>query len=316
VNKVASEGSKHRFRWILEFFEAYLHLLIEFGLNKPFPNLTDREKLKEMQKGLISEQIKKLNNAKMTTKNSINRQIEWLSFLYEIEKQIWNIDQEKVIQVANPILIFYMIEICSTILINRDPEKDDLSHKQIRDNKKFLLLEIGNIGWDNLIFPLSARWNFGGLKVSNDVQEIQNNEYFKTFKSSSYGSNRKRFIYFCKHWKCNRKCEGKSKNTKRCKECYLEERNDFFVYFFDSFYHYAESFRYRPVKPIIKKEKRVTFNLSTSWIYTLILTFWECILCAVYKDEFIELVRNNVNYQYFYEDFQIDRWNEFIKLYS
>ena len=144
-----------RFEWIENFFDSYLHLLIECGLESTFPDLSDTNNLKVMQRKLFFIQTQKLKGkSSIKPSSSVNEQIQWLNFLYSLERQIWSTSGD-VLQIGNPISIFYMVEICATIFINKDLKKTNVSHKKIRDD--FLPQKIVKIGWKNLIFPLSAR---------------------------------------------------------------------------------------------------------------------------------------------------------------
>jgi len=298
---------RKRFDWIKKIFNPYLHLLIECGLECTFPpDLSNINDLKTIQRKLLSIQRQKLKN-KSNIRSSVNGQIQWLSFIYSLERQMWS-NANNILQIGNPIFIFYMIEICSTIFINKDPKKTILSHKKIRND--LLPKKIGEIGWKNLIFPLSIRRTYKKWNMGKQYSKFLNNDFFKIINSSCYGSKGKKFKSIFEHWKTK---PSDTKDSKKKK--YREKKMDFYIYFYDLFYHYSESLRYRPIIPNIRTFKEIEiFNYSTLWIFSLILTFWEVIFYVLYKDEFQQIIEKNLKYSRYYKDFQNDRWRAFLIL--
>lgn len=283
-----------RFDWIKKFVQLYLKLIINNGLNINIsynsfksPNI--------LQRKLIEKQYNKLKNLNFPKRKS--QFLKWLSFVYELGKQLWYLPPEKSTGIGGMIFLFYMIEINATILINKDPKKEKLSHRKIR---QYLLQEFEKIGWANLIFPFSLTrdgkgWNvnFKDYNLSSSDADFLNSIY--------YGSRGREFLELRNYW------IGKNKKKK------VNDR--FYVYFYDLFYKYSESVRYRPIIPKITslKEKK-DFNLALLYLFTLILIFWEVLLSVVYPFQFKNFIRKNLDYRKYYEKFQISRWKKLLEI--
>jgi hypothetical protein len=223
-----------------------------------------------------------------------NEIIDWLNYLYCMEKQVWNSNKyNELIEVGNPILVFYCLEIATSILLGKNPEKENLSHRQVR---KQLKDEFEKLGWNQLIFPFSLRRFKDKWKPYDFPNELP------YIESSYWGKRGREFVELYKHW------ELRDKNKK------IKIKNindDFYVYFYDIFYKYSESFRYRPIIPVFKKIKE--FNFYTRAIFSIILTFFETLIGIKFPEDISLILKNNLKYEEKYLPSQVKRWEILIE---
>jgi hypothetical protein len=258
--------------------------------------------LKERKKHYFQHLIFKITEEQFNLlKNKLgwggkNEIIDWLNYLYCMENQVWSSNKyNEVIEVVNPILAFYCLEIAASILLGKNPEKENLSHRQVR---KQLKDEFENLGWNQLIFPFSLRRFKDKWEPSNFSNESKK---YSHIESSYWGSRGREFIELYKHW------ELRDKNKKiKIKEI----RPNFYVYFYDIFYKYSESFRYRPLIPIFKKTS--DFNFYTRAMFSIILTFFEVLIAVKFPEQAISLFSENLKYSQKYMSSQLNRW-KFLK---
>jgi len=308
------KGFKHRFKWISEFFEAYLFLLLKYGINtQTSKNSSALQEIfscqfKEIEKNLIIQQHKKLpQNVSSSISGDIQPYlIDWLRYIYNLEKQIWCSKKvDSIGEVGNPILLFYGLEIAATIFIGKDPTKTELSHKKIRN---FLREELEKIKWNNIVFPFSAVREYKKWNVKN--RTIISDEKFKILEKCAFGSREREFRELFYRWETH---PGDKLYKKRKK--YRKEKYNFYVYFYDLFYKYSESFRYKPIVPIWNtKEKIKRFNYTIRWLFSLLITFFEVLIKYKYKDIMRNFLHENIKFSKNYLDLQTTRWESLLEL--
>jgi hypothetical protein len=281
-----------RFEWICDFYKDWFNCILN-SLNLNF--LKGKAEISEDDITLITKEVIKTQFNFLKEKLNFgekNEVIKWLNYLYSMEKQVWLAQgSSKVICVGNPILVFYCLEISATILLGKNPEKEYLSHRQVRKNLKN---ELEKLEWDKLIFPFCLRKLKDRWEPHFTLNEVKK---YRCIESSYWGRRGREFIEMYKHW------EKKDKNKK---VTIKEIKSDFFVYFYDLFYKYSESFRYRPVIPVFKKTKE--FNFYTQTMFSIILAFFEALFAIKFPEEMLSLLENNLQYKENYLPFQVKRW--------
>jgi hypothetical protein len=293
MNKIETSFKK-RFSWICDFYKEYYNCVLDYLLKmkkeSAIKNFLAKKKIKYLIFKITEEQFNLLKNKLgCGGKNEI---IDWLNYLYCMENQIWSSNKyNEVIEAGNPILVFYCLEIAVTVLLGKNPEKENLSHRQLR---KQLKDEFEKLGWNQLIFPFSLRRFKDKWEPSNFSNESKK---YSSIESSYWGSRGRKFVELYKHW------ELRDKNKKiKIKKI----NHDFYVYFYDIFYKYSESFRYRPIIPEFRKIKE--FNFYTRAIFSIILTLFETLIAIKFPQDISLLLNNNLKYKKKYLPSQFERW--------
>ncbi len=291
---------KKRFEWIYKFYQVYLNLVaVSLGING--------KSIRKLQRELMKKQISKIKNYSFQNTPTLSpSMIYWFNYLYALEKQIWASKKyNQVLEIGNSILLFYCLEIAATILIGKNPEKEVLSHRQIR---KLLIKELDRLGWHNLIFPFSLRryyqkWEGLSRNNANLIPAM------KFMTQCCFGREGREFKEMFKHWECKR-----TNKIKHLKKKMIEK--NFFIYFYDLFYKYSESFRYRPIVPTFRSEDIKGFNYSTRALVSLILTFFEILILTKYPKNMKQLLIENLRYKQKYLPSQVERWKEYLNNYE
>jgi hypothetical protein len=300
---------KKRFIWISNFYKEYFNCVFDSLKVKEEKEGSAIKRwmdviLKGRKKNYFQHLIFRITKEQFNLlKNKLgcggkNEIIDWLNYLYCMENQVWSSNKyNEVIEVGNPILVFYCLEIATSVLLGKNPKKENLSHRQLR---KRLGNELEILGWQNLIFPFSLRKFKDKWEQYNFSDKLKKYPYIE---SSYWGSRGREFIELYKHW------EVRDKNKKiKIKEI----KPDFYVYFYDIFYKYSESFRYRPIVPEFKLIKE--FNFYTRAMFSIILSFFEVLIAVKFPEQAISLFSKNLKYSQKYMPSQLTRWNLLIEL--
>jgi hypothetical protein len=303
INNYSSKKRK-RFSWICDFYKEYFNCVLDSLKIKEEKDGSDIKRwvnitLKKRNKNYFQDLIFNITKEQFNLlKNKLgyggkNEIVDWFNYLYCMEKQVWSSNKyNEVIEVGNPILAFYCLEIAASILLDKNPEKENLSHRQVR---KQLKDEFEKLGWNQLIFPFSLRRFKDKWEPSNFSNESKK---YSRIESSYWGSRGRKFIELYKHW------EARDKDTKiKIKEI----KPDFYVYFYDMFYKYSETFRYRPIIPEFKYIQE--FNFYTRAIFSIILTFFEVLIAIKFPEQAVSLFSENLKYPQKYMSSQLTRWN-------
>jgi len=296
-----------RFNWIVEFLTSFTSLLFCYGIevkdyNGYFDFISPPD-INNIEKKIIEKQWRNLSKLNLPSKNIKDFSLEWLRYIYQMEKQIWNF-KDMTPAVGNPILIFYGMEVMATLLIGE--QEKTFSHKKVRDNLK---LELEKIGWENLIFPFSAIRKYKEWNKLNKLNKINKDKrgkkWFKILEQSAFGSNGREFREIFYDWETY---PSDKSNKKRQK--FQKEKRAYYVYFYDFFHKYSVSMRYRGIIPCWQDSQQIDeFSKVTSYLFSCTITFFETLLYFFYQDKIKNLFKNNLSYSKYYLPHQNERWN-------